>query len=138
MSRTGLKIISYFLPDHIWTSIYIIMPSLSEEQWCTKGNHWRPISEFRLNSHGIPYKTCRECCERRRRAPLGEIDPNSRQLRGRSVSNNPIQPRAKRRRLDREGRAAAMAREPIAIASLDGHAAAVDQQPAARVVTMIR
>ena len=78
-------------------------PSPTNRSFCTMCRQTRSISEFPLNRNGAPYKTCRLCKERSasNRRALGEIDPNARSLRNRTVPDRPQNPRPqKRRRVD--------------------------------------
>ena len=92
----------YIIVDKI-SKIIIIDPSPTNRSFCTMCKQTRSISEFPLNRNGAPYKTCRLCKERSasNRRVLGEIDPNARSLRNRTVSARPQTPRPqKRRRVD--------------------------------------
>jgi hypothetical protein len=54
----------------------------SSQVFCASCRRYKPPDQFNQARNGRPYKTCRACSESRRRQPLGDIDPNSRSLRG--------------------------------------------------------
>jgi hypothetical protein len=72
---------------------------------CSTCKHSKPYSDFPLNRRGAPYKTCTACREAAKarmassRAVLGEVSPNVRRLRSRSVSLAACAPPPKRQRV---------------------------------------